>query len=44
MVEAWDPTPDRKMILNLPTTVEVTDAERYARSHRVVRSPFEAAG
>ena len=30
VVEAWDPTPERKLILNLPTTVEVTTANVYA--------------
>lgn len=30
VVEAWDPTPERKLILNLPTTVEVTTPNVYA--------------
>ena len=30
VVEAWDPSPERKMILNLPTTVEVTTPNVYA--------------
>jgi 2-isopropylmalate synthase len=30
VVEAWGPTPERKMILNLPTTVEVTTPNVYA--------------
>jgi len=30
VIEAWDPTPERPMILNLPTTVEVTTANVFA--------------
>lgn len=30
VVEAWGPSPERKMILNLPTTVEVTTPNVYA--------------
>jgi len=30
VVEAWDPSPERQMILNLPTTVEVTTPNVYA--------------
>ncbi|MES1177062.1 MAG: 2-isopropylmalate synthase [Myxococcales bacterium] len=30
VVEAWDPTPERPMILNLPTTVEMTTPNVYA--------------
>jgi 2-isopropylmalate synthase len=30
VVEAWGPTPEHKMILNLPTTVEVTTPNVYA--------------
>ena len=30
VVEAWDPSPERKLILNLPTTVEVTTPNVYA--------------
>ena len=30
VVEAWDPSPERPMILNLPTTVEVTTPNVYA--------------
>ena len=30
VIEAWDPSPERKMILNLPTTVEVTTPNVYA--------------
>jgi len=30
VVEAWAPSPERKMILNLPTTVEVTTPNVYA--------------
>lgn len=30
VVEAWDPSPERKLILNLPTTVEMTTPNVYA--------------
>ncbi len=30
VVKAWDPTPERKLILNLPTTVEMTTPNVYA--------------
>jgi len=30
VVEAWDPSPERPLILNLPTTVEVTTPNVYA--------------
>ena len=30
VVEVWDPSPEHKMILNLPTTVEVTTPNVYA--------------
>src|SRR6187402_2088816 len=30
VVEAWDPSPEHKMILNLPTTVEMTTPNVYA--------------
>jgi len=30
VIEAWDPSPERQMILNLPTTVEVTTPNVYA--------------
>jgi 2-isopropylmalate synthase len=30
VIEAWDPSPERKMILNLPTTVEVTTPNVFA--------------
>ncbi|MGC4066202.1 MAG: 2-isopropylmalate synthase [Polyangiaceae bacterium] len=30
VVDAWDPSPERKMILNLPATVEVTTPNVYA--------------
>ncbi len=35
VMDVWQPTPERKMILNLPDTVEVADAECVCRPDRV---------
>ena len=33
--DVWEPTPDRQVIVNLPATVEMADAERLRRLDRV---------
>ena len=35
VIEVFDPTPDHKMIVNLPATVEMATPNVYADSHRV---------
>ena len=42
VMDVWQPTPDKKTILNLPATVEMATPEHLRRSDRVVRPATSA--
>ncbi len=40
VMDVWRPTPDKKMILNLPATVEMATPEYLRRPDRMVRPQY----
>ena len=43
VLDVWSPTPEHKVVLNLPATVEMAGPERVRRQHRVGGAHSSAA-